>query len=224
MPTRKNVEKSKMIHKVILALSLLFTSQLVLAQQEPYQEGVHYFKIDQVPADTESGKVEVTELFSYACSHCNTFEPYMQSWNKSKAENVVLDRIAVAFGRKAWEMMARGYIAAEMMGIVEQSHVAMMDAIWKQGKQFRNVDDLADFYSQFGVEKEAFIAHYQSFAADSQLRKSQRDVQLFGITGTPSLVVARKYRVTSNKDVRDFNAMLDIVDYLVEKEIIAQAE
>jgi thiol:disulfide interchange protein DsbA len=213
-----------MIQKVILALGLLVGSQLAMAQLEPYQEGVHYFQIDQVPAETDAGTVEVTELFSYACSHCNTMEPYLQSWNKTKAENVVFNRIAVGFGRRSWEMMARAYIAAEMMGIGDESHVAMMDAIWKQGKQFRNLDELAKFYSQFGVEKSAFTAHYKSFAADSQLRKSQRDVQLFGITGTPSLVVARKYRVTSSKDVRDFNAMLDVVDFLVAKETLLQKE
>lgn len=210
-----------MIQKMIIALSLLLGSQMALAQAEPYQEGVHYFKIDQVPAKTDSGIIEVTELFSYACSHCNTFEPYLKSWNQSKPDHVVFDRIGVAFGRKAWEMMARAYIAAEMLGIADESHEAMMDAIWKQGKQFRSLDDLAEFYSGFGVEKSAFLANYQSFAADSQLRKSQRDVVLFGIKGTPSLVVNRKYRVESNKDVAGFDAMLDIVDYLVSKETAA---
>ncbi len=39
-----------MIQKILIALSLLFGSQLAMAQLEPYQEGVHYFKIDQVPA------------------------------------------------------------------------------------------------------------------------------------------------------------------------------
>ncbi len=207
-----------MIQKVILALSLLLGSQLAMAQQDVYQEGVHYFKIDQIPAETGSDIVEVTEIFSYACSHCNTIDPYIQAWSKNKPDNVKLNRIAVVFGRKAWEMMARGYIAAEMMGIVEESHIAMMDAIWKQGKQFRSMDELANFYAGFGVEKSAFIAHFQSFALDSQLRKSQRDVQLFGIQGTPSLVVNRKYRVTSNKNVRDFDAMLNVVDFLVVKE------
>ena len=207
-----------MIQKVIIAAALLLGSQLAMAQLEPYQEGVHYFKIAQVPASTGSDTVEVTELFSYACSHCNTMEPYVESWAQSKPDNVVFNRIAVAFGRKAWEMMARAYITAEMLGIVEETHPAMMDAIWKEGKQFRKLEDLADFYSGFGVEKSAFLANYESFAADSQLRRSQRDVQLFGITGTPSLVVNRKYRVQSNKDVKDYNAMLDIVDYLVVKE------
>ena len=65
-----------MIQKVIIALGLLLVSQLAMAQLEPYQEGVHYFKINQVPAETDSDTVEVTELFSYGCSHCNTFEPY----------------------------------------------------------------------------------------------------------------------------------------------------
>ena len=207
-----------MIQKVIIAISLLLGSQLAMAQLEPYQEGVHYFKIDQVPAETGSDTVEVTELFSYGCSHCNTFEPYLESWNETKPDNVKYNRIAVAFGRKAWEMMARAYITAEMLGIEDESHMAMMDAIWKEGKQFRKLDDLADFYTSFGVEKSAFLANYQSFAADSQLRKSQRDVSLFGITGTPSLVVNRKYRVQSSKDVKDYNAMLDVVDFLVSKE------
>ena len=210
-----------MIQKVILAISLLLGSQLAMAQAEPYQEGVHYFKIGQMPANTGSDTVEVTELFSYGCSHCNTFEPYLESWNQTKPDNVVFNRIAVAFGRKAWEMMARAYITSEMLGIADESHIAMMDAIWKEKKQFRTIDNLADFYADFGVEKSAFLANYQSFAADSALRKSQRDVQLFGITGTPSLVVNRKYRVTSNKDVKGFNEMLDIVDYLVSMETSA---
>lgn len=207
-----------MIQKVIIALSLLFGSQLAMAQPEPFQEGVHYFNINQTPANTGSDTVEVTEIFSYACSHCNTFEPYLKNWVQSKPDNVVFNRIGVSFGRKAWEMMARAYITAEMMGIGDESHFAMMDAIWKEKKQFRSLDDLADFYSGFGVERSAFLANYQSFAADSQLRRSQRDVQLFGITGTPSVVVNRKYRVTSSRDVKDFNTMLDIVDFLVSKE------
>lgn len=207
-----------MMQKVVLILSLLLGSQVAVAQPGKYQEGVHYFKIDQVAAEAVSDTVEVTEIFSYACSHCNTFEPYMQSWKKSKPEYTKLNRLPVTFGRRAWELFARGYIAAEMMGIAEQSHVAMMDAIWKDRKQFRSLDQLADFYAGFGVEKDAYIAHFESFAADSQMRKNQRDVQLFGISGTPTMVVNRKYRVASSKDVPSFEAMLDIVDFLVEQE------
>ncbi len=210
-----------MIRKAIIAISLLFVSQLGIAQQSQYTQGTHYFLLDQAPAQSDSGNVKVTEIFSYACSHCNTFEPYMQSWQKNNADKVTLNRIPVTFGRKSWELLARGYIAAEMMGIAEESHVAMMDAIWKQRKQFRSLEELADFYAGFGVERDAFKAHYQSFAADSQLRRNQKDIITFGITGTPSLVVNGKYRVASNRDVPDFDVMLDVVNYLVAKETAA---
>jgi len=195
-----------------------------MAQQAKYEEGTHYFLLDQAPTQSTSDKIEVTEVFSYACSHCNTFEPYMQSWNKSKPDNVTLTRIPVVFGNRNWELLARAYITADMMGITEESHVAMMDAIWKQRKQFRNLDDLADFYSGFGVEKDAFKAHYQSFAADSQLRRSQKEVMTYGVRGTPSMVVNRKYRVGSSKDVPNYDVMLDVVNYLVDIETAAATE
>jgi len=207
-----------MVQKIIFTLGLLFGSQIAMAQQDQYQEGVHYYKINQAASEPASDTVEVTEVFSYACTHCNTFEPFMQNWKKNKPEYVKLDRLPVAFGRRSWELLARGYIAAEMMGIAEKSHVPMMDAIWKEGKQFRNLDQLADFYAGFGVEKDAFIAHFKSFATDSQMRKGKREVQLFGVTGTPTMVVNRKYRVASNKAVPSFKAMLEVVDYLAEKE------
>jgi len=213
-----------MIRKTILVLCLLLGSQAALAQQgqsDKYVEGIHYHKIDQAPTATGTNRVEVTEVFSYACSHCNTFEPYMQSWKDRKPEHVTLNRLPVVFGRRAWEMMARGYITAEMMGIEEQSHIAMMDAVWRRNIQFRSVDQLADFYSGFGVEKDSYLSHYNSFAADSQLRRGQRDVQLFGITGTPTLVVNRKYRITSSESVPTFEAMLAVVDFLVAKETVA---
>jgi thiol:disulfide interchange protein DsbA len=213
-----------MIRKTMIALSLLLGCQLALAQKTSYQEGTHFFLLDQAPNQSNGDVVEVTEVFSYACSHCNTFEPYVQSWKNNKPGNVKFSRIPVIFGNRSWELMARGYVAAEMMGIEEESHVAMMDAVWKQRRQFRNVDQLADFYSGFGVEKDAFLAHYQSFAADSQLRRGQRDVALFGITGTPSLVVNRKYRVVSSKNVPNYDVMLDVVDYLVGVETAELAE
>ena len=210
-----------MKNKTILALGLLFgllaVSQSALAQQGQYQEGVHYFKIEQPPGPA-SETVEVTEVFSYACSHCNTFEPYMQNWEKAKPEYVKFNRLPVSFGRRAWELMARGYMTAEAMGIANESHMPMMDAIWKENKQFRSLDDLADFYTQFGVSKETFIATFNSFAVDSQMRKGQRDIGLFGVAGTPSLVVDRKYRVGSNQAVPGFDAMLAVVNYLVELE------
>ena len=136
----------------MMASLLLMSSNLALAQDGPFKEGVHYFEIDQATAPRDY--VEVTEVFSYLCNHCATFEPFVQAWKERIPENVVLKRIPVVFGRRTYELYARGYVTASLMGIEEESHVAMMDSIWKERQQMRSMDDLAEFYSQFGVTKD----------------------------------------------------------------------
>lgn len=206
-----------MIQKILLASILVLGSQVATAQQEPlnpYLEGKHYFEIKQATAPSSSNSIEVTVVFSYLCNHCNVLEPYVEAWVKRQDENVRMNRMHVNFGG-ASEMFARAYIVSEMTGVAEQSHPALMKAIWQERKRFRNVDQLAEFYSQFGLEKERFMANFQSFAADSQLRRVERDTQIFGVTGTPSIIVNRKYRVPNSTFV------WEVVDYLVAKETAA---
>jgi thiol:disulfide interchange protein DsbA len=205
------------IGKGWIGVGLLLVSGLAMAQAERFQEGVHYYKIDQ--AQPARDYVEVVEAFSYLCSHCATFEPYMQNWKKSMPENVQLKRIPVGFGRRAWELYSRAYVTASLMGIEEASHVPMMDVIWKERKQMRSLEDMADFYAQFGVEKDAFMATAQSFNVDTQMRREQRLLQQYGINATPTMVVNGRYRVGANKDVPGFEALLEVVNFLVAREL-----
>ena len=82
----------------------------------------------------------------------------------------------------------------------------------------RLVDQIADFYVEYGADKEKFLSTAQSFAVDGKIRKDQQLVRSYGITGTPSLVVAGKYRVAGSQAVPTFDVLLDVVDYLVEIE------
>ena len=107
---------------------------------------------------------------------------------------------------------ALSFIAGSILAFV-------LNKYWKLGL---STDDLAEFYAGFGVTKEAYLSTFQSFATDSMMRKGQRDVQIFGVTGTPTLVVNRQYRVGSNQAVSDFNAMLDVVNFLVARELAAE--
>jgi len=207
-----------MIRKILLASLFIFASQASLAEPEQadkFQEGKHYFKLNQATAPLDDNSVEVTVIFSYLCNHCNALEPFIQNWAQKKPDNVKLNRIHVDFGG-ASSMMARGYIAAEMTGIADQSHIPLMNAIWKERRRFRNAEQLADFYAAFGVEQDRFLASFRSFALDSQLRRNTHDVKTFGVTGTPSIVVNRKYRVPNNAVV------MDVVDFLVARETAAE--
>mgnify|MGYP003331134465 CR=1 FL=1 len=203
----------------ILVGCLLLLSSVAWGQAAQYQQGVHYFLIDQKPVQRDH--VEVAEAFSYLCNHCATFEPYMQSWKTRMPENVVLRRIPVGFGRRTWDLYARAYTTAALLGLEEKSHVPMMDAIWKDRRQMRNLPELAEFYAQFGVDKDVFVNTAQSFNVDTQMRRDQRLIQIYGINGTPTMVVNGRYRVSNTAAVPGYDAMLSVVDFLVQQELDA---
>jgi len=210
---------------VCVAASLLF-SNVAQAQADkpvPYQEGLHYFLIEGAPAVSD-GAIRLEEAFSYLCTHCYTFEPFVASWKKRKPENVKFRRIPVVFGRGSWELYARGYVTAKMMNAPDEAHSALMDRIWKEKAIIRNLDELATFYSQFGLDKEKFISTSRSFAVDGMLRKDQALVQAYGIRGTPSMVLNGKYRIAGNAAVANYDVMFDIVDYLIELETSASQQ
>ena len=104
------------------------------------------------------------------------------------------------------------------MNVPDEAHLALMDRIWNEKDIIRNMDELAAFYSQFGLDKEKFLSTSRSFAVDSKLRRDQQLVQTYGIRGTPALVLNGKYRITGNAAVASYDAMFDVVDYLIAQE------
>jgi thiol:disulfide interchange protein DsbA len=206
--------------QTVLMTSLLLGAPALQAQGAkpvPYEEGLHYTTIENAPAGTP-GEHELVEAFSYLCSHCNTFEPYLNAWKKNKPENVDFNRIAVVFGRGSWELYARGYVTAQMLNIGDEAHTAMMERLWTDKEIMRSMEELAAFYSQFGVDAEKFLATSKSFAVESRLSRDQRKVQEYGVTGTPTLILDGKYRVSPSPAVGNFDVMLDVVDFLIEQE------
>ena len=205
--------------KLMLALAFLGAAMTAQAQETigPFQEGVHFHKIEG-PNVTPVDGVRVTEVFSYLCNHCATFEPYMQAWKGRKADDVELTRIPVEFGRAIWSLSARAYVTASMLGVAEESHVPMMDALWKDRRQMRSMEELADFYAEFGVDPAKFVATSKSFAVDMRVKNEQKMVRDAGVSGTPAMLVNDRYRVSAGGAVNDFDTMLAIVDALVEHE------
>ena len=163
-------------------------------------------------------------MFSYLCTHCNTFDPYVESWLKRKPADVAFQRYPAVFGRESWELYARAYVTAQLMNAPDEAHVALMDRIWKEKDMMRNMDQLATFYTQFGLNKEKFLSTSRSFAVDGKLRKDQAMIQAWGIRGTPSLVLNGKYRIAGNAAVPSYEAMFDVVDYLIALEAPAYQE
>jgi thiol:disulfide interchange protein DsbA len=64
----------------------------------PWKEGANYFLIQAArPSITPKGKIEVTEVFSYACPFCNDLQPRMQKLKQALPRNAVLDYLPAGF-------------------------------------------------------------------------------------------------------------------------------
>src|ERR1700741_314089 len=91
------------------------------------------------PVDAGAGKIEVTEFFWYGCPHCNAMEPYVNAWLKNMPKGVVFKR-GHAYPSASWGPMASLYSTLEAMGLVDQYHSKVFDAIHKQNVNLNRKD------------------------------------------------------------------------------------
>jgi thiol:disulfide interchange protein DsbA len=184
--------------------------------QDDYKLGVDYFELETPYATDTETQVVVYEFFGYTCPHCFHFEPFLDKWIADKPDYTDLKRVPLNF-QPAWAIFQQAFLTAETMGIVDQTHKQLFKALHEEHKRFRTIDELAAWYGQeAGIEKEAFLSTAESFILDSAQRKADNMGFKMQITGTPSLVVNGKYKV-SNK-IRDKNKTIKVLAYLVNKE------
>jgi thiol:disulfide interchange protein DsbA len=181
-----------------------------------WEVGKNYFVIDP-PQPTASGdKVEVLEVFSYACSHCANFQPYAEQLKQSLPAYANFSYMPAVFNAD-WEPYARAFYTAKSLGVLDQTHQALFDALHRDHIPLRTIDDLAGFYVQHGVDKAKFLAESASFEVESKLSRANEIVKKDGIDGTPSVVVNGKYRVTG-ASAGGYPQLIELVDWLVKKE------
>jgi len=197
-----------------LSFVLLLLASFIV-QAAGFTEGVDYKKV--VPQSTETGsKIEVLEFFWYGCPHCYHFEPYLKAWKKTKPANVEFVRVPAIF-RPDWEVQARAYYALKNMGVVEEMHSKIFDAIHKDKKRLNKKHALTDFIVANGVDREKFEAEYSSFSVDSMVRKAKKKQTAYQIEGVPSVAVNGKY-LTSGSMSGSYENMLKIINQLIEVE------
>jgi thiol:disulfide interchange protein DsbA len=96
-------------------------------------------------------------------------------------------------------------------------HDAFFEALAVERQQLNSGEALADFVEEYGVDGEEFLKNYNSFGVNARMQQAQSKIRGARVTGTPSVIVAGKYRVTASM-AGSHEAVLDVVDYLVEQE------
>jgi thiol:disulfide interchange protein DsbA len=221
-----------LLFTVFAAASLALAGSPAQAAQN-WTEGVNYFLIQPArPTSVPRGKIEVTEVFSYACPACNLFVPTMHKLKQNLPPNAVLDFLPASFNSaEDWPMFQLAYLTAQVLGIDQQTHDAMFDAVWKGGDlsvvdpathQLRShvptIEDAAKFYNkQTGVPVEKFLTASKSFAVDVKLRSTEDLLLAYKVDRTPTIVVNGKYRLNV-ESAGGTEPLLELVNWLVAKE------
>lgn len=221
------------MQKVLVFITALFALTGAATADPAWIEGQNYFLVQPAqPTNVPRGKVEVLEVFSYACPACDHFKPVMEKLQASLPPNAVLNYLPASWHpEEDWVNFQRAYYAAQSLGLVQKTHAAVFDAIWKTGElatmdpvterpkePMPTITDIANFYARTtGVTAAAFLAAAQSFGVDAKMRQADAQIQAYRADQTPTVIVNGRYRVTPTS-AGGSDAFVAIVQWLVARE------
>lgn len=207
------------MRRALTALLFLILPVAALAQPMApgFREGVDYVTLAKPIPPYAKGKIEVAEVFSYACVHCFHFQPEVNRWKQTMAKDVRWEYVPAAFGGH-WDVFARAYFAAQILGVQQQTHDAVFDAIFLHNKvKAATADELANLYASLSVDRAKFLEAFNSDETSARLAKAKAFSQASGVDGTPTLIINGKYRVLGRQDT-GIAGMFRTAEFLIEKE------
>ena len=180
-------------------------------------EGVTYKTLKPaVPTNVAPGKVEVVEVFWYACGHCYLLEPKIEAWEKKgKPANVELVRMPAVWNEVV-KTHARLFYTIEILG-KPQLHAEAFREINVRGNRLDTPDKIEAFFTSRGVSKADFQKAFSGFAVESKLARAVDLNKRYRITSTPTVVVNGKY-VTDASMAGGEDQLFQVINALAARE------
>jgi thiol:disulfide interchange protein DsbA len=197
-------------------LALLATGPALAATLEP-QQGVHYKLLQPAqPTNVAPGKVEVVEVFWYACGHCYLLEPKLEAWDRNgRPADAQLVRLPATWNNTL-KTHARVFYTMDLLGKWN-----LNPEIWREinvkGNRLDTPAAIESFFTARGVSKADFQKAFASFAVDSKIMKAEDLNRRYRITGTPTVVINGKY-VTDVSMAGSEEKLFQVINALVAKE------
>ena len=212
------------MRNLILSAALVSASLFGMSAQAadvPLVAGETYVELSNPVPVAQPGKIEVVELFWYGCPHCYSFEPVINPWAEKLPADVHFVRIPAMFGGP-WDAHGQMFLTLEAMGVENKVHSAVFNAIQKDRKPLTTPDEMADFLATQGVDKDKFLATFNSFAIKGQISKAKELAKKYEVSGVPTMIVDGKYRFDLGTAGGPEEA-LNVADQLIAKERAAKA-
>lgn len=191
----------------------LLMNQVSLA--DDFEEGVHYRTLSKPVVTADPDKIEVLELFWYGCPHCDQLDPAIKAWAGELPNDVNFVHMPVVFGR-SWEMHARIFWVAKSLGVLDEMHGPLFNAIHREDLRLQRLEDVVEFFERFGVAPDVVRRELVGFGTESQLRLTDSRARTYGIQGVPAIVVNGRY-VTGVSQAGGEEQLFKLMNELIEK-------
>jgi thiol:disulfide interchange protein DsbA len=148
------------------------------------------------PQPTDGGgKIEVIEFFWYGCPHCYAMEPTVNAWLKTAPKDVVFKRVP-AYPSDAWGGMAVMYYTLEAMGILDQYHAKVFDAMHKQNVNLANKGKRDEWLKANGIDPAKYAEVEKSFTVNTKVARARQMTQAYKVDSVPRFIVNGKYVIS----------------------------
>jgi len=169
-----------------------------------WKAGVNYDPIvPSQPTSVAPGKIEVLEVFWYACPHCYALEPYLASFRQTKPDYVEFVRVPVMWG-PVHRAHARLFYTLEALGHKEL-HAKVFDTMNLEHNLLVGSDEATtlnlqlEFAKANGIDPEAFRKAYNSFTVATNLQRAEELMRRYQVESVPFIVVNGKYATDVGK-------------------------
>lgn len=197
--------------RTLLVAALFFTGHTYAIER--YIEGTHYQRI-QVGNPVPN---TVIEFFSFACPHCNKFEPHVHKWvAEQKSEDVQFIRVAVAWS-DYYKALAKLYYVMEALGLGIDKQGLVFNAIHKSGRTLQSAAEMQQLLQAMGVKAEDFRSYWVKEDIDQLIEDGTKLESLYQISGVPTMIVNGQY-VVKPALVGGEEKVFDLVEYLLAKD------
>ena len=220
---RRSKTMLKIMKQIVAILILAPLAISALAQPERYVAGTHYIELDTPVRTHDDSRIEVLEAFWYGCNHCFRFEPLIEDWEANAAADVDFVRFP-AMWNPLMKIHAQVFFAAEALGVLDKLHGPIFKASNVDMNRLHTEGLISDLFSKYGVSDEDFKKTFNSFSVKTKVNQAEKKMTALQIRSTPNIVVNGKYLVFTGEAIKSQQELLQVVDFLVEKERIAKAK
>jgi len=153
------------------------------------------FKVINPAQPTEPDKIEVIEFFWYGCPHCYHLEPVIGAWEKGLQKDVVFKRVPATSG--GWQSLAQMFYTIEAMGLQEQLHTKIFEAIHRDKVNLANAKIRDEWLQKQGVDPKKYAEVEKSFSVATKLQRAKQLAEAYKVDSVPQIIVNGKFLVNA---------------------------